>query len=156
MCTHAHAHPSSNGKLPSAKERANARTYTSIRSKRVTYTHACSDAQRRQRKSPSDQQCGNSERLRATLCESRTTRAATNDLLISLSLRARSPPSTNFPERRNRTVGELSPDVLQIGLTLPPFPAILPVVRCRDRALPLARSLLTLSTISRYDQRLFC
>jgi len=85
------------------------------------YIHTRNDAER-QRKSPSDQQCGNSERLRVTLCESRTTRAATNDLLISLSVRARSSCCTNFPERRNRTVGEPSPDVLRIGLTLPLFP----------------------------------
>lgn len=76
-------------------------SYTHVRAR----ARARNDAQRRQRKSPSDQQCGNSERLRATLCESRTTRAATNDLLISPSLRARSPRCTDFPERRNRTVG---------------------------------------------------
>lgn len=81
-----------------------------------------------QRKSPTERQCGNGERLRVALCESRTTRAATNDLLISPSLRARSPRCTNFPERRNRTAAaKPSPDVLRNGLTLPlrpPFPPL--------------------------------
>lgn len=108
-----------------ARERAYAHKYLIQAHKAHAYTHARNDAQRRQRKSPSDQQCGNSERLRAALCESRTTRAATNDLLISLSLRARSSRCTNFPEHRNRTVDESSPDVLRIGLTLPLFPTIL-------------------------------
>jgi len=108
-------------------------THTNNQSK-----HTRARAQRRAEttKSPSDQQCGNSERLRAILCESRTTRAATSDLLISLSLRARSLRYTNFPERRNRTDSEQSPDVLRIRLALSPFPAIYPVVQCRDWMLP--------------------
>jgi len=122
--TRAHIHRATGSSHPQTSAR-NERTYTykyPIQAHKAhAYTHTRNDAER-QRKSPSDQQCGNSERLRVTLCESRTTRAATNDLLISLSVRARSSWCTNFPERRNRTVGEPSPDVLRIGLTLPLFP----------------------------------
>lgn len=129
------------------RERArDAHTHISIQSK---HTHIHRRAQRRAEttKSPSDQQCGNSERLRATLCESRTTRAATSDLLISLSLRARSTRYTNFPERRNRTDGEQSPDVLRIRLALSPLPANHPTVRCRE-ATECYQIALTLSTTS--------
>lgn len=42
---------------------------------RVSVVFCATYTRSRQRKSPSDQQCGNGERLRATLCESRTTRA---------------------------------------------------------------------------------
>lgn len=98
----ARAYPSGEREAP-IRERERARNtvyaYTLMQTRstveRDTHTHTHTHgAEANKEKNPSDQQCGNSERLRAALYESRTTRAATNDLLIYLSLRslrARSP-----------------------------------------------------------------
>ena len=50
-----------------------------------------------QRKSPSDQQCGNGERLRATLCESRTTRALETTYLYPRGFVRDRPAARTFP-----------------------------------------------------------
>lgn len=124
------------------REGARERTYAHKYPIQAHKTHAHTHTRATMRRDDKERALATSNAATASACaplyvsQGRHVRLRTTYLYLCRFVHGRPRPRT-FPSAEIGRSAELSPDVLRIGLTLPPSPASLPVVRCRDWALPL-------------------